>query len=228
MTDRTPTARLSHLVPGRRRVGASRRTLPAVIRTLPAVILTTFAVVCTAGCQQQIQELRERYETDTPDGLDLDIQQQTDASPDAESGDIPDTAAPELDTTVADGSADGGDVLLADVPPRVPSTSSIYALLATECSPCHTDRAEGGLLLLDDGGLEARLLSPSLQLPSMPRIQPGEPDSSYLFLKVTGQHVDAGGLGEPMPLGTPLSAGDTELLRRWIEAGSADEGATAP
>jgi hypothetical protein len=185
-------------------------------------------VASLSGCLQQIAELRDRYEQDTADGLDLDIISTpdtpgaADATDSADFPDVPQELAP------TDGSSDAADVVPRDVPPAIPDTATVYALLASECSPCHTDRAEGGLSLTDDGTLASRLLASSFQLPAMQRVQPGEPDNSYLFLKVTGRHLDAGGLGEPMPLGTPLSAEQTELLRRWVESGSTDEPSTAP
>ena len=54
-----------------------------------------------------------------------------------------------------------------------------------------------------------------------PLIDPGNPSSSYLYLKVTGASSIQ---GSQMPRGAPeLSAELTELLRLWIEEGALND-----
>ena len=54
-----------------------------------------------------------------------------------------------------------------------------------------------------------------------PLIDPGNPSSSYLYLKVTGASSIQ---GSQMPRGAPeLSADLTELLRGWIEEGALND-----
>lgn len=61
----------------------------------------------------------------------------------------------------------------------------------------------------------------SNQLPSMDRVEPGQPDSSYLVHKIQGTHLQVGGSGERMPVGrSPLSQAETNVIRAWIEAGA--------
>lgn len=51
-------------------------------------------------------------------------------------------------------------------------------------------------------------------------VTPGDADSSFLYVKITLPEDDAI-LGLPMPMtGKGLSIEDTELIRRWIEAGA--------
>jgi hypothetical protein len=55
----------------------------------------------------------------------------------------------------------------------------------------------------------------------MPLVTPGDLEASYLWRKVDGRHLTAGGLGEAMPLGrAALTQAQTDLLRRWIEGGA--------
>lgn len=104
-------------------------------------------------------------------------------------------------------------------PPRPPTLDEVQAaVFAPYCSPCHTDRVSGELSLRDSDTLEQNLLAPSLQLPSMARVAPGDPLTSYLWLKVTGDHERVGGLGEQMPIGPALPDEAADLLRRWIES----------
>ena len=54
-----------------------------------------------------------------------------------------------------------------------------------------------------------------------PLIDPGEPTTSYLYLKVIGDESIGGGI---MPRGGPrLSAARIELLRSWIVAGALND-----
>src|SRR6267378_147164 len=55
---------------------------------------------------------------------------------------------------------------------------------------------------------------------SMNLIEPGSPDSSYLFHKVNGTHLKANGQGARMPLGGALEAADIEAIRLWILGGA--------
>jgi hypothetical protein len=61
----------------------------------------------------------------------------------------------------------------------------------------------------------------SLELGSMMRIHPGQPDSSYLVHKIQGTHLSVGGMRERMPLGKPpLSDQDIATVRAWVSAGA--------
>src|SRR5262249_8068868 len=53
------------------------------------------------------------------------------------------------------------------------------------------------------------------------RVAPGDPDHSFLMLKIEG-HLGPNE-GVPMPLvGGPLPASDIDTVRRWIAAGASD------
>lgn len=85
-------------------------------------------------------------------------------------------------------------------------------------SSCHGLGA-GGMHLPDR---RANLVDvPSTERPDLVRVRPGDPDRSYLWLKVAG---DGGIEGGRMPLDLgPLSAEDRETLRAWIAAGAPGE-----
>ena len=62
---------------------------------------------------------------------------------------------------------------------------------------------------------------PSAQVPRLFRVQAGNPDSSYLVLKVEGDAGAVGGMATRMPLGFPrLSAQEIAAIRAWILAGA--------
>jgi mono/diheme cytochrome c family protein len=63
----------------------------------------------------------------------------------------------------------------------------------------------------------------SAQLGSMDRIEPGQPDQSYLVHKIQGTHLQVGGSGVRMPAGgSPLSQSQIDLIRTWIAQGAAN------
>ena len=62
---------------------------------------------------------------------------------------------------------------------------------------------------------------PSVELPTMDRVQEGDPARSYLMLKLDGTHVAEGGMGPPMPpTGELLPAADRDRIRQWILQGA--------
>ncbi len=61
----------------------------------------------------------------------------------------------------------------------------------------------------------------SNELPTMDRVEPGRPDSSYLVHKIEGTHLQIGGSGDRMPLArSPLSQAEINVIRAWIQAGA--------
>ncbi len=210
-----------------------RRTGRAFARTelVPGVVASALLIASSSlytGCFAQIDEARERARAaqDASDGVQLDVVGPsvdagvpTDVSDSSDAGDISLDIA-DTDTDSSDGSGDIGDADGFDVPRPPVEFGDIERLFESTCTPCHTDRVSGGLSLLANPELHARLLSPSVQLPSMARVTPGDPGSSYLWLKLEGTHAEAGGLGEPMPLGETVSTQQRDLLRRWIEQGA--------
>lgn len=61
----------------------------------------------------------------------------------------------------------------------------------------------------------------SSELPTMDRVEPGQPDNSYLVHKIEGTHLQVGGSGDRMPLArSPLSQAEINVIRAWIQAGA--------
>lgn len=93
------------------------------------------------------------------------------------------------------------------------------------CTNCHAGASAPLGLRLDEGNSYALLFGvPSVEVPALQRVQPGNPDTSYLVQKIEGTAA----VGERMPLGgPPLPQSSIDLVRQWISQG-APSGADDP
>lgn len=110
----------------------------------------------------------------------------------------------------------------AQDPAPVSYRQDLQPIFNTQCVFCHVAGAENGELDLSRRVSHAELLSPSSQAP-MPRVSAGDPGRSYLLHKLRGTQLEAGGLGNAMPMydpPRPFSADALELVERWIRAGA--------
>jgi methionine-rich copper-binding protein CopC len=112
----------------------------------------------------------------------------------------------------AGGTAGGGPVT-ADF-------QSIQANVFTPiCSVCHIGASAPQGLQLDAAHSYNLLVgAPSNEQPSLLRVKPGDPDSSYMVRKIQGS---AGISGGQMPLGeTPLPQATIDAIRQWVTNGA--------
>ena len=93
------------------------------------------------------------------------------------------------------------------------------------CTACHAGAAAPLGFRLDAASAFAMLVNaPSVEVPSLRRVSPGNPDSSYLIQKLEG-HAAVGG---QMPLGqTPLPQATIDVIRQWIANGAAPAAAAS-
>jgi hypothetical protein len=93
--------------------------------------------------------------------------------------------------------------------------AKISGSVFTACAQCHSSSAKSGDL--DISSYENIVNVPSSEIPLLMRIKPSNPDSSYIYMKVTGA---SGIIGSKMPQGGTLSADKIKLLSDWIKAGA--------
>lgn len=86
------------------------------------------------------------------------------------------------------------------------------------CTGCHAGAAAPLGLRLDEGASYALLVNaPSVEVPSVRRVQPGNPDASYLIQKLEGTAARGG----RMPLNQPALPPETiAVIRQWITDGA--------
>lgn len=90
-------------------------------------------------------------------------------------------------------------------------------------SNCHAGANPAASQNLSQGvALSNIVCVPSTQVSRLFRVQAGNPDSSYLILKVEGNAGVVGGVGTQMPLIPPLlTQQEVTAIRAWILAGAA-------
>ena len=94
-------------------------------------------------------------------------------------------------------------------------------VLRTRCAVCHLTGEEPGNMKLYPGAAYASLVNVASTEGKLKRVHPGAPELSYLMHKLDGTHLDAGGVGEQMPLGqAPLDQIIRDCFRAWIAQGA--------
>lgn len=125
---------------------------------------------------------------------------------------------------VAAGAACGSDsptrptVPIAPPAGLQPTLSSIQReIFNPSCVEHHGDHAIEGDLDLRDGQSYAQLVNhPAFQV-SLDRVEPNDPEASYLIHKLENR---AGIVGDHMPPDEPLSSAQIDVIRQWINAGA--------
>ena len=102
------------------------------------------------------------------------------------------------------------------------SFADVWDILSTSrCPSCHTGGSPpAGLNLSSENTAFTQLVDVTASecSPGRTRVEPGNPDASYLVDKLAGTNLCA---GQRMPLGGPfLSAAELELIRTWIASGA--------
>lgn len=101
-----------------------------------------------------------------------------------------------------------------------PTFSSIQANIFTPiCTQCHAGASAPLSFSLQAGFSYDQLVGvPSVEVPALFRVDPRQPDNSYLVMKIEGAPGITGGR---MPLGlSPLSAEQIAAIRAWIADGA--------
>ncbi len=122
----------------------------------------------------------------------------------------------------------GGDGVVSMVggpPPNdAPTLTSLQASIFTpQCAipGCHAAPApEQGMDLTAGSTFMSTAGVDATELSGFKRVAAGNAADSYLYMKIAG---DPRIVGERMPFGGMLTAGEIESVRQWIEAGAQDD-----
>lgn len=113
-----------------------------------------------------------------------------------------------------------------DVPLAATLESIQVNVFDTSCTICHSGAAAPLGLQLDAGNSYTNLVGvPSQQAGSLLRVDPGDPDNSYLIRKLEGTASQ----GQLMPLGgPPIPQTTIDFVRQWISDGALPDSQGAP
>jgi len=108
------------------------------------------------------------------------------------------------------------------MPPEMPMSPTFTEIQETILVPfctCHTGANPPQGLILNTAATYDQLVDePSVQMPTLLRVEPGNPDNSYLIRKLEGGPNIA---GAQMPRGgPPLSQETIDDVRAWITDGA--------
>jgi hypothetical protein len=110
--------------------------------------------------------------------------------------------------------------------PSATLSGDVQPIFSTNCalSGCHAGLNAVLGQDLSTGRTFASVVDiPSVEAPSLRRVRPFLPDSSYLVHKIQGTQVSVGGSGARMPLiGGALTEDEIAVIRAWIAAGALD------
>lgn len=102
-------------------------------------------------------------------------------------------------------------------------SKDVLPTLKRHCIICHMPGSAQGELELHPKQAHENLVGVASKQAPLDLVSPGAPEKSYLFLKLTGAHEEAGGWGEKMPFdAAPLKETQIEAVRAWIAAGAKD------
>ncbi|MGD2134623.1 MAG: hypothetical protein PVF27_00610 [Gemmatimonadales bacterium] len=112
------------------------------------------------------------------------------------------------------GSGNGAPTLSGDVQPILTANCAL--------SGCHAGSSPAQGMNLAEGQTHQNTVDvPSSEAAGVDRIEPGQPDESYLVHKIQGTQTSVGGSGSRMPLGgNPLTQEQIDLIRAWIADGA--------
>lgn len=126
------------------------------------------------------------------------------------------------DTSSSEGTSSAGDsstgVALVDY------EAQIQPIWNAQCT-CHLMGPSGTMqaptMTLNPDISHGELVgTPSTAVPTMARIEPGDPDASYLWHKTHGTHLEVGGDGTEMPPGLVVPEADLQRIEDWIVGGA--------
>ena len=126
------------------------------------------------------------------------------------------------DTTGTGGGGGGGDTTTTPTPTFAADVQTLFDAEGCNASNCHgaTAGPGNGNLDLRAGTSYSQLVNVIARGENIIRVAPGDPNASYLVIKLEGNQSS----GSRMPRGQPaLSSAKIQLIRDWITAGAEND-----
>lgn len=142
----------------------------------------------------------------------------TDDGSQASSGEDAPAPEPTEDDGAPGGSESDGDATTEPPPEPVPGFAEDVLPIVQQSCNCHGAGAEAGVDLSDEAAYDTLVFGESSI--GVPFVVPGDPDDSYVVLKLRGEQASVGGSGSRMPLGTPLPDEQIAIIEAWVAGGA--------
>jgi hypothetical protein len=114
-----------------------------------------------------------------------------------------------------------GALVLLAAPQEITFSRDVKAVLEKECVNCHgAKRHKADLDLSADNAMKNLLNVPSSQVPAMVRVKPGDPEQSYLWLKLDHRSQKGGGMPKIFVFSKRLPQDRLDLIKAWIAGGA--------
>lgn len=112
-------------------------------------------------------------------------------------------------------------ITLAAVPPAPSYSKDVQPIFDKACVDCHGAKKAKAKLNLDAAvALKGLVDVPSEQVPGTVRVKPGDPEQSYLWLKLDHRAKEGDGMPKGMFGAKKLPQADLDLIKAWIEGGA--------
>ena len=121
------------------------------------------------------------------------------------------------------GCAGDGSTFMEPADTSMAFADDVQPIFTANCafSGCHAGSNPAQGMNLSDGQAYANIVNVQSNESGLLRVDPGNPDQSYLVHKIQGTQGTVGGSGGQMPLGgTPLTQAQINLIREWITNGA--------
>jgi len=100
-------------------------------------------------------------------------------------------------------------------------STTVQPIFDRECVKCHDTKHRKAKLDLSQGESFGAIVNvPSKEEPGTVRVKPGDPDKSYLWLKLEHKTSEGDGMPKGFFSSGKLSQKDMEAIRAWITAGA--------
>lgn len=107
--------------------------------------------------------------------------------------------------------------------PRFTLDADVQPLMDEFCTEiCHQEpMAESNTFSLMPGETRSEIIDvPAVQVPVLDRVEPYQPELSYLMHKLWGSHTEVGGMGLSMPRDSDMPIEAVSIFEAWIEDGA--------
>jgi mono/diheme cytochrome c family protein len=104
---------------------------------------------------------------------------------------------------------------------KVSFAKTIQPIFVDACADCHgPKKAKAKLDLTGEGAYAALVGAASNEWPTMDRVKPGDPEASYLWLKLDHRAPKGDGMPKGIFFSKRLPDDQLALIKRWIEEGA--------